>query len=64
MIAELDTNNPQEIADVMLEKVIRSDRGAIDDDMTIIVSEIKQNIPKWAAIPLYKSPKILRKKAQ
>ncbi|MDV2686767.1 stage II sporulation protein E [Alkalihalophilus lindianensis] len=63
MINELDTTDPQEVADVMLEKVIRSGRGAIEDDMTIIVTEVKRNTPKWAAIPLYKSHKLLRKRA-
>ncbi|WP_088105923.1 stage II sporulation protein E [Halalkalibacter urbisdiaboli] len=64
MISELDTDDPQEIADTMLEKVIRSDRGSINDDMTVIVAKVKRNTPKWAAIPLYKSPNILRKRAQ
>ncbi|WP_100405945.1 stage II sporulation protein E [Bacillus solitudinis] len=64
LISELDTEDPQEIADMMLEKVIRSDRGNINDDMTVIVAQVKQNTPKWAAIPLYKSPNILKKRAQ
>ncbi len=53
LIYEMATSNPQEVADVILEKVIRSGRGAIEDDMTIIVSKIKSNTPKWASIPIY-----------
>ncbi|KGA96331.1 stage II sporulation protein E [Alkalihalobacillus alcalophilus ATCC 27647 = CGMCC 1.3604] len=64
LINELTTQDPQEVADVILEKVIRSGRGAIEDDMTIVVSEIKSNTPKWASIPIYKQTRTMRKKAQ
>ena len=52
-IKELKTEHPQEIADVLLEEVIRSTGGAIKDDMTIVVSKIQHHTPKWAAIPTY-----------
>ncbi|MGG3737686.1 stage II sporulation protein E [Aeribacillus pallidus] len=51
-IRELETNNPQEIADLIMEEVIRTKEGDIDDDMTIVVAQVKHNIPKWATIPL------------
>ncbi len=65
IINEIHTDDPQEIADLILERVIRLDSGMIDDDMTIIVSKIKRNTPKWAAIPLYNPQRtVKRKKAQ
>ncbi|RFU60343.1 stage II sporulation protein E [Bacillus sp. V59.32b] len=50
-IKELQTDDPQEIADIFLEEVIRS-RGMIDDDMTIVIAKIEHNTPKWASIPV------------
>ncbi|PLT33057.1 stage II sporulation protein E [Bacillus sp. V5-8f] len=50
-LRELKTDDPQEIADVILEEVIRA-KGTIDDDMTIVTAKIKHNTPKWAAIPV------------
>ncbi len=62
LLIELETEDPQEVADVILEKIIRSGQGSIDDDMTVVVSKIKRNTPKWSAIPLYKTPKMVRKR--
>ena len=62
LLSEVETDDPQEMADVILEKIIRSGQGAIDDDMTVIVAKVKRNTPKWSAIPLYKSPKISKRK--
>lgn len=56
-IRELQTDNPQEIADLLIEEVIRSRAGEIQDDMTIVVSKIKHNTPKWAPIPVNHSRK-------
>ncbi len=64
MLREIKTEDPQEVADVILERMIRSGQGAIDDDMTVIVAKVKRNTPKWAAIPLYKSPKLFHRKAR
>ncbi len=64
LLSEMKTDHPQEVADMILEKIIRSEHGVIDDDMTVIVAKVKRNTPKWAAIPLYKSPKMTRKKSQ
>ncbi|AGX02116.1 stage II sporulation protein E [Bacillus infantis] len=58
-IHELKTEDPQEIADLIMEEVIRSRSGLIEDDMTVVVSKIKHNTPKWASIPVQK----LRQKA-
>ncbi|MET3700074.1 stage II sporulation protein E [Bacillus oleivorans] len=51
-LKELQTDEPQEIADLIMEEVIRSGTGEIKDDMTIIVAKLQHNTPKWAAIPL------------
>jgi stage II sporulation protein E len=53
-IRELQTEEPQEIADLIMEEVIRTRSGMIEDDMTIVVAKIKHNTPKWAAIPVGK----------
>lgn len=58
-IKELQTNDPQEIADLLLEEVIRT-RGDIGDDMTVVVARIKHNTPRWSAIPV----STMRRKAQ
>ena len=50
-IREIETNDPQEVADLILEEVIRSRGGQIPDDMTVLVAKIKHNSPKWATIP-------------
>lgn len=56
-IQELQTNDPQEISDLILEEVIRSREGSIGDDMTIAVAKITHNTPKWASIPVQKMKK-------
>lgn len=58
-IGELATDDPQAVADLIMEEVIRSRSNAIEDDMTVVVSKIKHNTPKWATIPINK----YRKKA-
>ncbi len=50
-IKELETDEPQAVADLILEEVIRT-KGEIDDDMTIVVAKIKHNTPKWSTIPV------------
>ena len=50
-IKEMETDDPQEISDLILEEVIRT-KGVIDDDMTVVTSKIKHNTPKWASIPV------------
>ncbi|WP_206184322.1 stage II sporulation protein E [Sporolactobacillus sp. Y61] len=50
-IRELQTDHPQEVADLILEEVIRLTGGRIDDDMTVIVARIRHYLPKWSSIP-------------
>lgn len=51
-IAALQTNDPQAIADVLLEEVIREEQGRIHDDITVVVSKVERHIPKWSTIPV------------
>lgn len=51
-IREMETNDPQEIADLLLEEVIRTRSGEIEDDMTVVVTKIMKNTPEWAPIPI------------
>jgi stage II sporulation protein E len=53
-INEINTEDPQEVADIIMEEVIRTRGGQIQDDMTIVVAKVKRNLPKWAAIPLHR----------
>ncbi|RLQ91678.1 stage II sporulation protein E [Falsibacillus albus] len=54
-IREMETTDPQEIADLIMEEVIRTRSGNIEDDMTIVVAKIDHNTPKWASIPVGKN---------
>lgn len=54
-LKEMTTENPQEIADLLLEEVIRTKSGEIDDDMTVLVAKVNKNQPKWASIPIYQN---------
>ncbi|KZE68124.1 stage II sporulation protein E [Fictibacillus phosphorivorans] len=63
-IREIDTDDPQEIADLIMEEVIRTGNNGIEDDMTVAVTKIEKNIPKWATVPQYPKVNISRKKAQ
>ncbi|MEK4299070.1 stage II sporulation protein E [Oceanobacillus sp. FSL W8-0428] len=52
-IKEMDTEDPQEIADLLLEEVIRTRSGDINDDMTVLVAKVKKNTPRWANVPIH-----------
>lgn len=51
-IRNMKTEDPQEIADLLLEEVVRGERGEIHDDMTVVVAKIDKLKPKWATIPV------------
>ncbi|MED4533435.1 stage II sporulation protein E [Metabacillus fastidiosus] len=53
-ISEIKTDDPQEIADLIMEEVIRTRAGKIEDDMTVVVAKMEHNTPKWASIPMSK----------
>ncbi|CAM3692723.1 stage II sporulation protein E [Marinicrinis lubricantis] len=48
VIQEMSVEDPQEIADCLLEKVVRHHHGDIHDDMTVIVAKIHKYKPEWA----------------
>ena len=52
-LRQMKTDNPQEVADLLLEEVIRVRSGVIADDMTVVVAKVKKNIPKWSSIPVF-----------
>ncbi|MGM8366126.1 stage II sporulation protein E [Virgibacillus sp. W0181] len=56
-IREMKTEDPQEIADLLLEEVIRTKSGSIEDDMTVLVAKVEKNTPKWSTVPVYESVK-------
>nr|WP_223830162.1 stage II sporulation protein E [Paenibacillus arenilitoris] len=49
IIGELSTEDPQEMADALLEKVVRHHNGEIVDDMTVLVARIDKHLPEWAS---------------
>ncbi|OMP66825.1 stage II sporulation protein E [Domibacillus epiphyticus] len=52
-IKSIETNDPQQFADLLMEEVIRTQSGQIKDDMTLCVARVEHNLPEWAAIPVY-----------
>ncbi len=50
-IRNLKTDDPQEIADILLEEVVRGELGVIRDDMTVVVAKVNKHTPKWTSIP-------------
>ncbi|WP_280772185.1 stage II sporulation protein E [Salipaludibacillus daqingensis] len=50
IIRELRTSDPQQIADLMMERMIRECGGEVHDDMTILVAKVDHFVPKWATI--------------
>ncbi|MGP4042593.1 stage II sporulation protein E [Gracilibacillus sp. D59] len=49
-LLEMETREPQAIADLLLEEVIRTQSGEIEDDMTVLVAQLTENKPEWAPI--------------
>lgn len=48
VIQEISADNPQEIADALLETVVRYHKGDIIDDMTVVVAKVDKHQPEWA----------------
>ncbi|MCG3084636.1 SpoIIE family protein phosphatase, partial [Anoxybacillus sp. LAT27] len=46
LISELQTDDPQEVADLLLERVIRQHSGSIVDDMTVLVARLDRFVPQ------------------
>jgi len=62
LIHEIESDDPQEIADMLLEKVVRYHQGEINDDMTVVVASIRRYKPEWATFRLPNAPRIERPK--
>lgn len=50
LIQEIDTDDPQDLADCLLESVIRYQRHEILDDMTVVVGKVEHFRPEWATL--------------
>lgn len=48
VIGEIQTENPQEFADCLLERIVRQQHGEISDDMTVVVARIERYQPEWS----------------
>jgi stage II sporulation protein E len=48
IIQEMHVTEPQDIADCLLETIVRGSQGAIPDDMTVVVAKIEKHCPEWA----------------
>lgn len=49
VLQELDTDDPQDLADALLETALRQYPGGVKDDMTVIVTRMTKHQPEWAA---------------
>ncbi|WP_276357741.1 stage II sporulation protein E [Cohnella caldifontis] len=49
VLQEIETDDPQELADELLDTALKQNPGGIRDDMTIVVSKITRRQPEWAA---------------
>jgi len=63
LITEIKTDDPQDFADLLLEKVVRYQHGEIKDDMTVVVASIQKYQPEWATFRIPNAPRIERPKA-
>jgi stage II sporulation protein E len=50
MIQEMQVESPQEMADCLLERIVRHLDGEIFDDMTVIVARIERYQPEWTKL--------------
>jgi len=51
-IAEFQSDDPQAIADMLVELAVRINHGKIIDDMTVLVAKVRKFKPEWATIRL------------
>jgi stage II sporulation protein E len=63
LIAEIDTKDPQDFADKLLQSVVRHHEGMIVDDMTVIVTKVERHAPEWSTIRLPGVKRVERAKA-
>jgi stage II sporulation protein E len=58
----MEIEDPQAIADVLLELAVRMNNGEIHDDMTVLVAKISKFQPEWSTIKIPGLKKIKRRK--
>lgn len=51
VLSEMKDEDPQSLADALLDTVLRYHDGKANDDMTVIVAKIDKFSPEWAAFP-------------
>jgi stage II sporulation protein E len=49
ILREIGTDDPQELADELLDMALRQNPDGIRDDMTVVVAKINRRQPEWAA---------------
>ncbi|OPA73178.1 stage II sporulation protein E [Paenibacillus selenitireducens] len=50
VIQEITVDDPQMIADCLLDAAVRWHHGSITDDMTVVVAKVERHIPEWATV--------------
>lgn len=50
ILAGIEAEDPQDIADCLLETVIRCHQGEIHDDMTVVVLRLDRYMPEWSTV--------------
>lgn len=48
VLQEIKEGEPQEMADALLEQVMRHHEGGAEDDMTVVVARVDKHVPEWA----------------
>ncbi|PWI58457.1 stage II sporulation protein E [Sulfoacidibacillus thermotolerans] len=61
-LERFDSEDPQIVADLLLESSVRAAGGVIKDDMTILCAKIEKFRPEWSTIRLPDLPTIRSKK--
>lgn len=62
IIQDIQAETPQDIADCLLEAVVRHHHGDIVDDMTVIVTRIEKYKPEWSTVRWNVLPRVDRPK--
>ena len=60
VIQELKAADPQQMANELLDTVVRYHQGDIVDDMTVVIAQVKKHQPEWATFRWTGMPKFER----
>ncbi|EXX85046.1 stage II sporulation protein E [Paenibacillus darwinianus] len=60
VIQELKASDPQQMANELLDTVVRHHQGDILDDMTVVIAQVKKHQPEWATFRWTGMPKFER----